>query len=553
MTRLLNILLLVLLAASPSRAADQRPPTSIALGQDLRADVSAEGVVSLWQTAADQERLLLRSQWPSALPTRPRDVAPDFLGTAREGITGGRRGFTSAADDDGDGQVDEDPLDGADNDGDGLIDEDFAAVGDAMVTWHRQRLTWSRHLEAYHWSYASLRSLLALTLRHDGGGLADAFRLELAAPASWRSLDPMCPETGDDAGGPTFLCEVPAADGLDARWVGVVVLDAGDRVHSRERLRAEAGQLTMPLNGSELTLVISVGVSHLQVADDLLTAASLQQGMSDPLTGASLPWLPRPDRDAAREHGLVTVRDLGHARELHLAVAAAEAADLDPDRWHASGGDRLEVTELRWIPQDGEPTSLRWPARSLSSPLCRPHRWLGASGPGTLVASIARPSPIIGDHLLAHRVDGRPVTFDVAWDTSTTEDDAVDADPFTVTRLSQALLTNYPNPFRASTSISYRVPATVGEAFDLDAPDAPDLDPTRPMPYASSMPQVVVSIFSLEGSRIASLTSDRRGPGIHEVSWDGRDEQGRTVPSGAYFCKLEIENWSVTKRLIFIR
>jgi hypothetical protein len=553
MTRSLHILLLVLLAALPVRAADQRPPTSITLGQGLRAEVSAEGVVSLWQTSAGQERLLLRSHWPSAPPPRPGRVTPDFLGTAREGITGGRRGFTSAADDDGDGQVDEDRLDGVDNDGDGLIDEDFAAVGDAMVTWHRQRPTWSRHLEAYHWSYASLQSLLALTLQHDGGGLVDAFRLEVAAPASWRSLDPLCPETGDEAGGPTFLCEVPSADGHDVRWVGVVVLDAGVRTRPQERLRAEAGQLTMPLRESELTMVISVGVSRLQVADDLLTAASLQQGMSDPLTGASLSWLPRPDWDDDQQHGLVTVRDLGHARELHLAIAAAEVADLDPDRWFASDDDRLTVTELRWIPQAGEPSTLPWPARSLSSPLCLPHRWLGATGPGVLVASVARPSPIIGDHLTAHRTDGRPVIFDVAWDSSATVEDAVDADPFTVTRLSPTLLTNYPNPFRASTSISYRVPATVGEAFDLDAPDAPDLDPTRPMPYASSLPQVVVSIFSLEGSRIASLTTDRRGPGIHEVSWDGRDEQGRTVPSGAYFCKLEIENWSVTKRLIFIR
>ncbi len=45
-----------------------------------------------------------------------------------EGGPGGLRRF----DDDGDGLVDEDPLDGADNDGDGRIDEDFAGISQQM-------------------------------------------------------------------------------------------------------------------------------------------------------------------------------------------------------------------------------------------------------------------------------------------------------------------------------------------------------------------------------------------------------------------------------------
>jgi len=553
MTRSLHILLLVMLATLPARAVEPQPPVSIALGDGLHAEVDADGVVTIWQGQGEQARHLLRSHWPSASTGRPGDQLPGFLGTAREGSPGGRRGFTSAADDDGDGQVDEDRLDGVDNDGDGLIDEDFAAVGDVMVAWYRPWVSWSRHLEAYHWSYPSLQSLLAVTLQHDGGGLVDAFQLESAPWSSWEAIDDICPETGDEAGGPTFFCEVPADGPHQARWIAVVVLDDEVRSLPRERLRAEAGQLTMPLLDQKLTLVISVGVSHLQVADDVLNAASLRRGMTDPLTGARLAWVPRPDWLVDREHGLVTVRDLGHAWDLRLAVDAGEAADLDPDRWSTGSGEPLTITELRWIPQDGEAVAMDWPRRSASSILCRPHQLLGAVGPGILSTTVARRTGALGDHLQAYRVDGRPVLFDVQWDTSSSAADPVAADPTRIPHLSADLLTSHPNPFRISTSINFHVPATVGDAFDLDAPDSPDLDPARPMPYASTPPQVTVSIFNLEGRRVASLSSERRGFGGHAVSWDGRDEQGRAVPSGAYFCKLEIENWSVTKRLIFIR
>jgi len=55
--------------------------------------------------------------------TPPRGIC-----TAFEGAPSGLRGF----DDDGDGDIDEDPLDGADNDGDGRVDEDFAGISQQM-------------------------------------------------------------------------------------------------------------------------------------------------------------------------------------------------------------------------------------------------------------------------------------------------------------------------------------------------------------------------------------------------------------------------------------
>jgi len=57
------------------------------------------------------------------------DDPKDTIYASFEGAAGGLR-LPGVADDDGDGLVDEDPLNGFDDDGDGAIDEDYAAIGD---------------------------------------------------------------------------------------------------------------------------------------------------------------------------------------------------------------------------------------------------------------------------------------------------------------------------------------------------------------------------------------------------------------------------------------
>jgi hypothetical protein len=63
---------------------------------------------------------------------RPTQDLHDIIYRASEGVRGGNRRPHPKADDDGDGAIDEDQLDGFDNDGDGRIDEDFAAISRLM-------------------------------------------------------------------------------------------------------------------------------------------------------------------------------------------------------------------------------------------------------------------------------------------------------------------------------------------------------------------------------------------------------------------------------------
>jgi hypothetical protein len=42
-------------------------------------------------------------------------------------------------------------------------------------------------------------------------------------------------------------------------------------------------------------------------------------------------------------------------------------------------------------------------------------------------------------------------------------------------------------------------------------------------------------------------------PGIHTVEWDGRNDRGRAVGSGIYFCRFQGGGFADTKKLILLR
>lgn len=53
--------------------------------------------------------------------------------------------------------------------------------------------------------------------------------------------------------------------------------------------------------------------------------------------------------------------------------------------------------------------------------------------------------------------------------------------------------------------------------------------------------RVELGIFDMLGRKIKSLVSDHRNEGFHAVKWNGDDENGRGVPTGAYFYRIEVQ------------
>jgi len=88
------------------------------------------------------------------------------------------------------------------------------------------------------------------------------------------------------------------------------------------------------------------------------------------------------------------------------------------------------------------------------------------------------------------------------------------------------LYPNYPNPFNPVTAISY---------------DLPDDG------------YVVLSVYNMIGEEVTTLIKGNQNAGSYILSWDGIDRQGRLVPSGIYFLRIESVGYLRTHKMVFIR
>lgn len=86
---------------------------------------------------------------------------------------------------------------------------------------------------------------------------------------------------------------------------------------------------------------------------------------------------------------------------------------------------------------------------------------------------------------------------------------------------------NYPNPFNPETSIEYEI--------------------ARPG-------HVLITIHNVLGQRVRTLVDRVQAAGSYRTVWDGRDEHGKSVASGLYFCSLKAEESTMlSKRLLLLK
>ncbi len=86
---------------------------------------------------------------------------------------------------------------------------------------------------------------------------------------------------------------------------------------------------------------------------------------------------------------------------------------------------------------------------------------------------------------------------------------------------------NVPNPFNPFTTISFDV------LRDGDV--------------------VQLRVFDVAGRLVRVLAEGERAAGTHEVSWDGRDVDGRTVSTGVYYYRLSTGSVELTRRMMLLK
>ena len=62
-----------------------------------------------------------------------------------------------------------------------------------------------------------------------------------------------------------------------------------------------------------------------------------------------------------------------------------------------------------------------------------------------------------------------------------------------------------------------------------------------------------LSVFDLQGRVVRRLADRRIEPGVHTVSWDGRNEAGAKLAPGVYLARLEVAGKAVWTRVTMIR
>jgi hypothetical protein len=88
------------------------------------------------------------------------------------------------------------------------------------------------------------------------------------------------------------------------------------------------------------------------------------------------------------------------------------------------------------------------------------------------------------------------------------------------------LYQNFPNPFNPVTSIRYQL---------------------------SKPGHVKLRVYSVAGQLIGTLVDESQQPGFFQLSWDGRNREGRRIASGVYFYRLETPDYSKSFKMVILR
>ena len=80
---------------------------------------------------------------------------------------------------------------------------------------------------------------------------------------------------------------------------------------------------------------------------------------------------------------------------------------------------------------------------------------------------------------------------------------------------------NYPNPFNPTTTIEFALP---------------------------KIERVTLEVFNVLGQQVATLLSEKLNPGVHKYEW-----QTNNLPSGIYYCRLQVGEFEQVRKMILLR
>lgn len=89
-----------------------------------------------------------------------------------------------------------------------------------------------------------------------------------------------------------------------------------------------------------------------------------------------------------------------------------------------------------------------------------------------------------------------------------------------------SLLQNYPNPFNPKTTIVFR---------------------------ASTNNSVTLKVYNMLGQLVRVLVDEKKQPGEYAVTWDGRNDHNRLMPTGLYIYRLQVGAFQRSKKMLMVK
>ena len=64
---------------------------------------------------------------------------------------------------------------------------------------------------------------------------------------------------------------------------------------------------------------------------------------------------------------------------------------------------------------------------------------------------------------------------------------------------------------------------------------------------------VDLAIYNIAGQLVKTLVDGQQTPGWHTVTWNGRDDNGRSVASGVYFARMQAESFTGSTKMVLLK
>lgn len=85
---------------------------------------------------------------------------------------------------------------------------------------------------------------------------------------------------------------------------------------------------------------------------------------------------------------------------------------------------------------------------------------------------------------------------------------------------------SYPNPFNSTTIIKFEI-----DKYSL----------------------VEIKIYNILGEKVNFILSMYKNPGLHKITWNGKDDSNNSVNSGVYFYQIKANNQLENGRMIYLK